>query len=98
MIGANENGLLYEFGNFEDLKEKVIRLVKDKEFRESLGAAAYTANRDVWNGVQAGVRLYALMEALLVGKPSPFEEGICAPAAIVTKADMKQRAETEPHR
>ncbi len=94
MIGRNETGLLYEYGNSEDLKAKVMRLVEDSGLRRSLGEAAYTANREVWNGTEAGNRLYALMEALSEGKPSPFAEGLCSPAQIVTKAEMKQRAET----
>jgi glycosyltransferase involved in cell wall biosynthesis len=92
MLGDNENGLLYEYGNLDDLEAKIRALITDPAGREAYSRAAFTANRDVWNGTQAGKRLYTLMEALLAGKPSPFAEGLCSPAKIVTHEDMIRRA------
>lgn len=92
MIGRNENGLLYEYGNMEDLESKVRMLINDSGRREALSRAAFAATRDVWNGISAGGRLYELMEAVRSGKPSPFAEGICAPAMALTQEEMARRA------
>ncbi len=92
MIAMNQNGLLYEYGNQQDLYAKVVKLVDDPELCTRLGAAAFASSRDVWNGVEAGKRLYALINAVSAGKPSPFTEGLCSPAQIVTHEEMSRRA------
>ena len=92
MMGENENGLLYEYGNLDDLEAKIRALISDQAGREAYSRAAFIANRDVWNGTQAGERLYTLMEALLAGKSSPFTEGLCSPAKVITHEEMTRRA------
>ena len=92
MIGSNENGLLYEYGNMDDLESKIRALITDQAGREAYSRAAFIANRDVWNGTRAGERLYELFEAVLSGKLSPFAEGLCAPARVITQEEMARRA------
>ena len=92
MIEQNINGLLYEYGNMDDLSRKVKKLMEDHELRDKLGRNAYHSMLKEWNGVNAGNRFYELMVALLEGKGSPFSSGLCAPAPILTKEDINRRA------
>lgn len=80
IINEGKNGLLYRFGDIDELCRKLKYLMENKDAIKELGAAARKTVSELWNAEVAAERLYALCEAILSGQESPdlFAEGVCS--------------------
>lgn len=76
------NGCLYRNGNYESLYNKVVTLLKNKEYCSQLGLKAYDTITNEWNAEIAAKRFIQLSKSLLVKgcRPINFEKGICSSA------------------
>ena len=84
LINDNENGLIYEDGNFDDLYNKVKYLIKNPIEREKIGLAAYNTLNDQWNAKNAVERLLKLSQTIIDGdyQPDIFNDGVCSKSPI----------------
>lgn len=80
LIQSGENGLIYEYGNLNDLYEKVSFLIDQPERRKDIGLKAYYTMEKDWNAVVASERFFKLADSLLQNGPVPFSENICSTA------------------
>lgn len=96
LIKHQENGLIYQNGNTDDLYGKVKHLLKDADYRQQIGIAAYKTITETWNAESAAERLIRLSKALLASETSAdlFEEGICSKAEVL-KNDWFKEKETK---
>lgn len=91
LLENQKNGLVYENGNFDDLKRCIKVLLDHPEMTRNMGEAAYDTMRVNWNAKQAARRLIDLCENLNQNKDTPFEEGPCSTAAVIKQKDMYHR-------
>ena len=88
LIKDNSNGLIYENNNIDDLYEKTLMLIKDREYCKKLGINAYKTITNTWNAKVAAERFLILAKALEEGKDTPFVEGPCSKAIPIKQKDM----------
>lgn len=77
------NGLIYKSGDINSLYEKVKQLLDNLKVCSQMGANAYMALQNTWNGKEAATRFIKLCENLLSGNEYYFENGPCSKAEIV---------------
>ena len=85
LIEDGKNGFLYKSGSIEDLAEKLALLIVDTERRRALQTQAYDTMKGTWNASEAARRLIVLYESLLDQKGTPFSEGPCSAARLVSR-------------
>ena len=92
LVEHGENGLIYEDGNFEDLYNKVKRLLDHPEERAMMGKKAYKTMAEEWNAENAARKFLELSERLLSGEQRVFlfERGVCSKAEILRDNWFKQ--------
>ena len=78
LIKDGENGFIYGGKDFNDLYKKVKYLLDDNKKRKETGVKAYKTLEKVWNAEVAAKRLLILIDSILNGKASPFEDGPCS--------------------
>ncbi len=85
LIKDGENGLCYSSCDVDDLYNKVKYLLRNTEYRESMGKKAYETITSLWNAETAAKRLLNLCQKLLQGEKSPYlyEDGPCSKAPII---------------
>jgi len=83
LIKNYENGLIYKYGDNEDLYQKMLLLLGDKLMQNKLGANAYRTIENIWNEHIAAERFLTLSRALLKGESIEFFEGPCSKAEII---------------
>jgi glycosyltransferase involved in cell wall biosynthesis len=69
LVEHMKNGMLYKTGSYKSFENKVIYLSENKDFRNSLGSAAFASIRENWTPQEAVRRLYKLIESLLNNAP-----------------------------
>ena len=84
LLKHEENGLIYENGNLDDLYNKVLSLINNKELQKRLGVNAYNTIRNNWNEKTATLRFLDLCKNILNEKEVIFEDGPCSKAEILT--------------
>ena len=90
MIDHGKNGVLFEQGNLENLEKNVRVLIENRDLCRSLGRNAYHFVTEKYTGKIAAERFLRLAESILKNEPSPYAEGLCAPASVITYEDMKK--------
>ena len=80
LLNHNENGLIYENGNFDDFYKQVVKYIENPELRVSHGKKAYESIKNTWNADVAAERFLVLAKALQEGKDTPYNEGPCSKA------------------
>lgn len=85
LIQHEKNGLIYHFGNQQQLYVCVKRMLDNPELQNSLGTAAYRTIINEWNGSIAAGRLINLAEHILSGEKSPdlYKSGPCSKSKII---------------
>lgn len=80
LIKDNYNGLLYDFGNQEQLNNLVEKLILDTGLREKIGINAYKTIVEEWSPESAAIRFIELTNKLMQGKDVHYETGPCSKA------------------
>lgn len=80
LIKDNYNGLLYDFGNQEQLNNLVEKLILDTGLREKIGINAYKTMVEEWSPESAAIRFIELTNKLMQGKDVHYETGPCSKA------------------
>ena len=81
LLDHEENGLLYQDGNFEDLYGKVKQLLDDPAKAHTLGQQAYETITSLWNAESAADRLLDLIQDLQEhGLSQRYSSGPCSKA------------------
>lgn len=81
LIENQVNGLLFESNNIESLYCNTMRLIKDKDLRNTLGLNAYRTMFDYWNPAKAAQNLIYLINTLIYNKKSALaDKGPCSKA------------------
>ncbi len=84
MLEHEQNGLIYQDGNFESLYHAVKKLLDHPELCKELGERAYITTKEQWNADIAAERLLALIGQLQAhGSCGLFENGPCSKAPII---------------
>ena len=89
LVKHQKTGLVYTSGSVKSLAAKLEMLVCDEGLRHDLGKRAYEQMRDEWNPTTAAERVIALYEALREGKDTPFADGPCSKAEIMSNSWFK---------
>lgn len=84
LIRHGKNGFVYKNENFNEFKNQVQTLAKDKNLRKELGVNAYNTIVNEWNPKEAADRLYNFSVGLLEGKVNPYSEGPLSPAPLIS--------------
>jgi glycosyltransferase involved in cell wall biosynthesis len=84
LIRHGKNGFVYKNENFNEFKNQVLTLARDKNLRKELGVNAYNTIVNEWNPKEAADRLYNFSVGLLEGKVNPYSEGPLSPAPIIS--------------
>lgn len=84
LIRHGKNGFVYKNENFNEFKNQVLTLAKDKNLRKELGVNAYNTIVNEWNPKEAADRLYNFSVGLLEGKVNPYSEGPLSPAPLIS--------------
>lgn len=81
LLKDGENGLIYQNDNFDDLMNKVKKLVESKELRRLLGKNAFNSIKYTWNAEVAAQRLIELSKDIIEkGVSNRFNFGPCSKA------------------
>jgi glycosyltransferase involved in cell wall biosynthesis len=80
LIEYGKNGFIYEYGNINDLTEKLKTLVNDADLRHKVGVSAYQTLQEQWNAKTAVSRFLELCKDLNADK---WKEGPCSKAEIL---------------
>ena len=81
LIRDGKNGIIYRYGDMDDLENKLIRLIKDAQLRKNLGVCAFDTIRNEYNQTVAVNRL---MEYIGGGcKASDYESGPMSKASVL---------------
>lgn len=88
LIEHNKNGLIYKNGDFDDLYNKVKKIINNKELSNSIGINAYDTITNLWNAKVAAKRFLVLADELSKGNDTPFENGPCSKAIPIKDNDM----------
>lgn len=88
LIKHNENGYIYKDSDFEDLYNKTLELINNKNKRESFGKNAYKTISETWNANVAAQRFIKLAQCIKNGKDTPYQDGPCSRAYPIKEADM----------
>lgn len=84
LITHNENGLIYETGNYGSFERNVFRLVESKKLREKLSKNAIDTMMKLWNPQVAADRFYKLCESILTKKvPLVYDNGPLSKAELI---------------
>lgn len=75
LIDEGVNGYKYRYGDFGDLVEKTVSLIKDGCKRQNMGTMAYNSIVSLWSSEIAAERLLACMECFLAGKTMYYKTG-----------------------
>lgn len=78
LIKDGENGLTYKWNNLDDLYKKIKRLLKEREFTETLQKAAYKTVTEKWNAETAAERLLHLINCIQKGVEVEYKDGPCS--------------------
>ena len=73
LIGNNDRGFMYI--NYNDLQNKVKKLIEDKELRDKFSKNAYKYITEKWTESIAAENLIKLFEAVIEGKEADIKEG-----------------------
>jgi len=81
LIKNGFNGIIYPFGEQDEVDYWTELLIRNKQFRENLGENAYRTIHDTWNARQGAIRFLKLCDNILnYQNSSPFETGPCSAA------------------
>lgn len=84
LVQHNQNGLIYETGNYNSFERNVIKLVESESLRERLGAAAQKTMSETWNPSVGADRFHSLCKSLIErGTPIYYEQGPISKAEIL---------------
>lgn len=86
LLKNKENGLIYPYGNKQQMFDSVALLLENPDLCKKLGMNAYTTLANVWNPANAAERFLVLASSLLTGKEVIFEDGPCSKAKLLTHA------------
>ena len=85
LISNGKNGFIYKNGDFDDLYQKVKKLLFDKELIANVALEAYNTIRHEWNGDVATRKYIRLVECIQNGEdPSGLlSRGVCSRAQYI---------------
>lgn len=83
LVSHMDNGVIYQYGNDEDLNKKVFMLCENAELRKRLGKNAYKTLQLKWTPHNAAINFCKLSESLLSGNELAILEGPGSQADVV---------------
>lgn len=84
LITHNQNGLIYETGNYDSFERNVLKLVASKELRMRLSRNAQKTMSDLWNPKVGAERFYQLCCSLLEkGEAIYYDKGPISKAEVL---------------
>ena len=86
LLRDKENGLIYHSNNLDELKQALLFLINNPEFRLSIARNAFHTIKNMWNADIAAKRLVELYTSLQSDPKTicdHFSDGPCSPAPIV---------------
>lgn len=84
LLQHEASGLIYRSGDLDDLYVQVRRLVDDPALCRQLASEARATMTSTWNASVAADRLLRTAEALREGGASPYRDGPCSPAPVLS--------------
>ena len=81
LINNNNNG--YYYLNFEDLYNKTVELIENKEKREKFSINAYRTISNIWTAENATKNLELLINSIMNNEENPVKEGPGSNAYVV---------------
>lgn len=91
LVTHQENGLIFESGNWDEMTRQVQSLIQDPEKVLEMSRAAYRTIQEQWNSEKAAENLLCLSRSLLAGKQVELPgEGPCSRAENMKPADVKR--------
>ena len=81
LINNNNNG--YYYLNFEDLYNKTVELIENKEKRENFSINAYRTISNIWTAENATKNLELLINSIMNNEENPVKEGPGSNAYVV---------------
>ncbi len=90
LIKNYENGLIYRFGDQEQLYECIEKLLSDPSLSSRLSDSARKTTAEEWNAHNATRKLIAFCEAFACGTPetSLSKTGVLSPADVIKQKNM----------
>ena len=73
LIGNSDRGFMYK--NYNDLEEKVKKLIDNKDLRDNFSKNAYKYITEKWTEIIAAENLIKLFEAVIAGEEPKIKEG-----------------------
>lgn len=84
LVTHNDNGLIYETGNYGSFERNVLKLVASEDLRLRLGQNAQKTMQELWNPRVGADRLYKLCCSLLEnGKAIYYDKGPISEAKVL---------------
>lgn len=84
LIHNNKNGAIYHSCNVDELFDKTLYLINNKEARIRMSENAYKTIVTDWNPRRAAENLIYLVDSLLNGQTNPIKHGPCSHAERLT--------------
>lgn len=83
LIKDGYNGLIYKYGDINELYFKVKKLLDNKILQEQIGRNSYFTINNIWNANIASERFIKISKALLNNTDIEFNNGPCSKAKII---------------
>ena len=83
LISQGENGLIYRYGDLDDLYLRTRRLLDDRRACRNMGSNAYRTLISLWNAPVAAARFIETAKALQDGRLPGYKDGPCSPAEVL---------------
>lgn len=96
LIENGKNGIVYPFGNQDEINYWTEQLINRKDIRERLGTNAYDTIKNHWNAHEAATRLVTICDNIIQReKITRFDVGPCCKAVCSSNNTYKKRVKKE---
>lgn len=92
LVKDGENGCIFQSGNVESLTKRVEWLLQHPQKRKQIRNAAIKTMQELWAPKQVAERFLLLSQALLSGNDTPYLEGPCSKAEVLSNNWFKEYA------
>lgn len=92
VLRDNYNGLIYDNDDINDLYNKVLYVINDRDLQKKLGYNAYMTMINIWNAKNASKQLIKLINNILFNKNYEIEDdGPCSKALSISNKKMYEK-------
>lgn len=84
LINDGENGCVFESGNLKSLVSKVEWLMNHDEERRIMARNGYMTMKSLWSPKHAAESFLTLVNCLMKGETTPYKDGPCSKAEILS--------------